>query len=412
MPSCLANTAVALAMYKGSVHSADRQVFCAPSVVVGDGLLSPGTVTVLGGRITDVRRGWPRRRGGAVVLPHGVLAPGLIDLQFNGSFGVDLATADDSEWAYVRSRLPASGVTSILATFVTAPLDDLAAAVQRVGMMQRRMTVGGARVLGAHIEGPFLSPTYRGAHDPRHLRTPSPSAVLKLCEGNRGQLALVTLAPELPGALEAIAMFRSDGVRVSVGHSDATASQVALAADAGATMVTHLYNAQRALNHREPGVVGRALIDQRLTLGLILDLCHVAPDACRLAFKVAAGRVALVTDSVAAAGMPLGRHVMNDGEVVVGGGPPRRPDGTLAGSALRLDDAVRNAVKIGVDPVVAIRAATAVPADLLGRRHLGRIAPGASADLIWLSEDLITLATWVNGDLAFGDVDTDPGELR
>jgi len=170
-------------------------------------------------------------------------------------------------------------------------------------------------------------------------------------------------------------------------------------------MVTHLFNAQRGIHHREPGVAGQALIDPRLSLGLILDFHHVSETVCRLIFAAAGGRVVLVTDATAAAGQPAGRYRLGGDVIEVkDGGPPRRLDGTLAGSTLRLDDAIANAVKLGVDLGAAVDAASRLPADLIGRRDLGRIQSGAWADLVWLGEDLHTRATWIGGELAYGGV--------
>jgi len=174
---------------------------------------------------------------------------------------------------------------------------------------------------------------------------------------------VVTLAPERAHALEAITLLTDAGVLVSVGHSDATGAQVAAAAEAGARAVTHLFNAARPLHHREPGVAGHALVDERLSLGLIVDLHHVAADVVRLAFLAAGDRIVLVTDAVASAGMPPGRYVLGGEPVLVEPGrPPMREDGVIAGSRLRLDEAVRNTVDLGVPLAVAVDAATRRPA--------------------------------------------------
>ena len=285
-------------------------------------------------------------------------------------------------------------------------------------------------MLGLHLEGPFLAPSRRGAHPADAIIPPSPDAVSALMEAAGPALAVVTLAPETPGGLDAVARLAAAGVRVSVGHSDATAAQVSAAAQAGARMVTHLYNAQSPLRHREPGVVGQALTDPRLTCGLIADLRHVSAAACLIAFAAAPGRIFLVTDAVASAGQPPGRHragrragrdarrpAARPGRAAArrtrrpGPGRPRIPaelpdavppapvlaDGTLAGSALRLDQAVANLVAIGVPLPTAVTAATRVPADLIGCPWLGRLAPGAAADLTWLGDDLRTRATWIAG---------------
>jgi N-acetylglucosamine-6-phosphate deacetylase len=388
-------------------------------------ILAPGYVDVTGGVITEVGQGPPPLRP-SLALDHGVLVPGLVDLQVNGYFGVSFQDADAQGWAAVSRRLPETGTTAYLPTLVTAPLPDLAAAARSAAAIIDGLAPGGARVLGLHLEGPFLAPSRRGAHPADAIIPPSPDAVTALMEAAGPALAVVTLAPETPGGLDAVARLAAAGVRVSVGHSDATAAQVSAAAQAGARMVTHLYNAQSPLRHREPGVVGQALTDPRLTAGLIADLRHVSAAACLIAFAAAPGRIFLVTDAVASAGQPPGRQRLGGEPVEIHGAPPLRlagpppgapagprpgpgpelpdvvpapvlADGTLAGSVLRLDQAVANLVAIGVPLPTVVTAATRVPADVIGCPWLGRLAPGAAADLTWLGDDLRTRATWVAG---------------
>jgi N-acetylglucosamine-6-phosphate deacetylase len=361
----------------------------------GTGVLAPGYLAVGGGLITEVAEGLPPSPPD-LELRTGVLVPGLVDLQVNGYYGVDLGDCDPDGWALVARRLPETGTTAFLPTFITAPVARLAAALRLAQKLAGAATEG-ARVLGVHLEGPFLSPARAGAHRRDWMVPPSPEAVAELLDAGNGVLRLVTLAPEADGALPAVAALVAAGVVVSVGHSDATAGQVAAAADAGARMITHLFNAQRGLHHREPGVVGQALTDHRLTSGLIVDLRHVSAAACAIAFAAAPGRICLVTDAAASAGMPPGRYLLGGQptELPAGGGAPVRPDGTLAGSALRMDLAVANAVAVGLGLAEAVAAATRIPADLIGRPDLGRLAPGAPADLAWLGDDLRTRATWV-----------------
>ncbi|MGH4026683.1 MAG: N-acetylglucosamine-6-phosphate deacetylase [Pseudonocardiaceae bacterium] len=381
-------------------------VVIAPRMVTGEEMLAPAGVVVNGGRVVDVvTDSQVEKLRADVTLADGLLVPGLVDLQVNGYFGVDLLSATPAQWSAVAVRLPETGVTAFAPTFITGPLDRLAAGLRRAedAMVAGRAT-NSARIVGVHLEGPFLASSRRGAHNAVFLRDPTDQALDLLLEAAApGTLRLVTLAPERPGALDAVRRLTAAGVVVGLGHTDAAAVQVSAAADAGARMVTHLFNAQRGLHHREPGVAGAGLADHRLTCGLILDLHHVAADVARVAFAAAPGRIALVTDAVAAAGMPPGCYVLGDEPVVVEAGrPPVREDGTLAGSGLRLDEAVANAVALGVDAVSAVAAASRVPADLLGRTDLGRIAPGAAADMVWLGEDLRTRATWIGGELVFG----------
>jgi N-acetylglucosamine-6-phosphate deacetylase len=365
----------------------------------------PGFVAVTEAVIGRVGGGAPTRQAD-VTLRDGYLVPGFVDLQVNGYFGVEFQTADAGGWADVARRLPSTGTTAFVPTLITAPVDSLAAALAEAAGFTGDLPASAARVLGVHLEGPFISLTRRGAHNPAWITDPTPAAIDALIQAGGGLLRLLTLAPERPGALAAIDQLVAAGVLVSVGHSDATAAQVAAAAQRGARMVTHLFNAQRPLAHREPGVVGQALTDERLTSGLIADLYHVVGPVCGLAFRAAPGRIALVTDAAAPAGMPPGEYLLGGEPITLPateGAPPVRRDGTLAGSALRMDVAVANAVGSGVPLADAIAAATVVPADLIGRPDLGRIAAGATADLVWLGDDLRTRATWIAGRLVYTD---------
>jgi N-acetylglucosamine-6-phosphate deacetylase len=386
-------------------------LIAAEQVVTAEGDMArvpgQGFVEVTNGAIARVGPGVsPAGARPDVVLPDGYLVPGFVDLQVNGYFGIEFQSGDPAGWAEVARRLTATGTTAFCPTVITAPVDCLAATLRQAAAFVPGLPAGGARVLGVHVEGPFIAPTRRGAHNPAWITDPKPAAVRELVEAGGSLLRLLTLAPERPGALAAIDMLTAAGVLVSVGHSDATAAQVAAAADHGARMVTHLFNAQRPLSHREPGVVGQALTDDRLTAGLIADLYHVAGSVCGLAFRAAPGRIALVTDAAAPAGMPPGDYLLGGEPVTLPSGdgvPPVRADGTLAGSALRMDVAVANAVACGLPLPAAVAAATSVPADLISRPDLGRLASGATADLVWLSPELRARATWLSGQLVYTD---------
>ena len=379
----------------------------APRAVVDGRTTGPVTVSFADGVITAVHEdeGFSGNGNGSesapahVVLTDGLLTAGLVDIQTNGSFGVDFAAADDAQWDLVASRLPATGVTSFQPTYITAPLDDLVPGLAVAHAARRRQEHGPyARIMGLHLEGPFLSPDRHGVHEKRYLAEPTEAAVERiLAAPGADVLTMVTLAPELPGALAAIRRLTGAGVRVSVGHTDATAAQITAAADAGATLVTHIFNAQRGLAHREPGVPGATMADRRFYCGLIADLHHVVPEICTLVWRGARGRVVLVTDAIAAAGMPPGEYVLSGIPVVLDDGVPRNADGTIAGSALTLDQAVRNMVSLGLPEAQVIEAASRVPADALGRADLGRIAVGAKADLVWWSEGFHPRRTWVDG---------------
>jgi N-acetylglucosamine-6-phosphate deacetylase len=378
-------------------------VVAAPRALLGHSITGPASVRIREGRIVEVVAGDPPP--GARVCEGGLLTPGLVDLQVNGAVGVDFADVDAAGMRSVVDALPRTGVTRFVPTLITAPVPVILQQARAVLAAAAALPEsGGARPLGLHLEGPFLSPRRHGVHDPALMVEPGRAQIDALLGDDlvRRALRLVTLAPEQPGGLEAVRRLTEAGVLVSVGHSDATGEQTRAAADAGAGMVTHLFNAQRPLGHREPGVPGVALVDDRFTLGLIADLAHVGPDVVRLVFAAAASRVALVTDAVAAAGMPPGRYQLGGADVLLTeDGVPRSPEGTIAGSALTLDRAVRNVVSLGVDPALALAAATIVPADAIGEPTLGRLAPGAVGDLVWWDDDLRPRRVWVDGEVVF-----------
>ncbi|MCF2529950.1 N-acetylglucosamine-6-phosphate deacetylase [Yinghuangia soli] len=377
----------------------------APRVLVGGRIVGPAALVVENGRIVRIEDTVPPAGPDHLALPDGVLTPGLIDLQVNGAFGADFVAASPAEWHTVAARLAGTGVTSFLPTFITGALDTLVAALAQAHTTRATLAAEPvARVLGVHLEGPFLSPAKVGTHPAEHLREPEPELVDRLLgdDAVRDVLALVTLAPELPGGIAAVRRLVAAGIKVSIGHSDATAAQVSEAADAGATLVTHLFNAMRGLGHREPGVVGAALTDPRLTPGLIADLHHVVPAVCSLVLRIAGSRTALVTDAMAAAGMPPGHYRLGDVEVTLTEGDvPRNPDGTIAGSALTMDQAVRNLTALGHDFAEVVTCGSTVPADALGRKDLGRIDAGALADLVWWDDELNVRRTWVAGAAAY-----------
>jgi N-acetylglucosamine-6-phosphate deacetylase len=365
-------------------------------------MTGPVAVRMRGGRIVEIRDG---HADATETLPTGLLTAGLVDIQINGAFGVDFADVDPARLHAVAESLLATGVTRFLPTLITAPVPTVVRQAHvLVAACASLPAQGVARPLGLHLEGPFLSPVRPGVHDADAMVPPEPSNLDQLLSDQTvaAALRMVTMAPEPPGGLEAVRRLVDAGIVVSVGHSNATAAQTTAAADAGATMVTHLFNAQSPLTHREPGVPGIALTDNRFTLGLIADLAHVVGPICRLVFAAAGARVALVTDAVAAAGMPPGHYRLGGADVQLAeDGVPRSPDGTIAGSALTLDRAVRNIVSLGVSEVDALVAATQTPADAVGEPWLGRIAPGAVADLVWWDDDLRPRKVWVDGQVVF-----------
>jgi N-acetylglucosamine-6-phosphate deacetylase len=344
------------------------------SAALVDGELLPGDVEVVDGRIAAVGLAGPSGRG--------IATPGFVDLQVNGYAGVDFSAAGEDEWRSAREALLRDGVTAFQPTFVTAPLDDMRTALARTPTDDH-----GARIIGTHLEGPFLSPLRPGAHDSAALVAPDLAALDALLEA--GPVSQVTLAPELPGALDLVDALVGDGVTVSCGHTEADAAAAHLAFDRSATAVTHLFNAMRRPEARDPGVAYAALGRDDVFITLIVDGNHLADDTVRMAWRAAGDRVVLISDAVAAAAAPDGDYTLG-GTVPIHstGGMVRTEAGSLAGSTLSMLAAVRNSHALGVPLAGALAAATEAPARMARRPDLVRIAPGAPADLLILTDTL------------------------
>jgi len=327
--------------------------------------------------------------------PGELLAPGFIDLQVNGFGGHDAAEGRHAIDA-ISEALPATGVTAFLPTLISAPVAagaEFAAAVAAADG-------SGARVLGAHIEGPFINPSFRGAHDRAFLATPTADQVEVIA---RARPRLVTLAPELPGALEAITRLRRQGVVVSAGHTGADFEQGQRAIDAGVRFGTHIYNAMPPVHHRRPGIALALILDRRVTVGLIADGLHVHPSVCRQLLAVKSeSRIALTTDQTAAAGTAPGAFQLSGRRVVSDGVVVRLEDGTLAGSASTMEDLLGRTAKLpGMTAEKLVRMASTVPARVLGERRLGHIGVGAGAAHVVLDRALRVRLTMVGGRVRF-----------
>ncbi|HET6794212.1 MAG TPA: amidohydrolase family protein [Acidimicrobiales bacterium] len=356
----------------------------ASAVVTPDGLVGPSVVVVEDGRVRAVEA-----TSGPV--PDRILVPGFVDMQVNGHDDIDVAGAQGPDWDRLDDIVASQGVTTWCPTLVTAPLDSYARPLGRIAEAAAR---GGLRprIAGAHLEGPFLG-GLPGAHDRSRIVPLDLSWLAALPDVVR----LVTLGAELDHAVEAIRLLTGRGVLVSVGHSAATYDEAVEAAEAGARLATHLFNAMSPLHHREPGVTGAALTDARLTPSLIADLVHVHPAAIAVAFRTRGpAGIALVTDAV---GWRSGR-VGAAGVTRAPGDAPRRPDGTIAGSALRMDEAVANVVRhCGVGLAEAVGAASSTPARLLGLSDAGAIEAGRRADIVALDPaELRCRQTWIAGE--------------
>jgi N-acetylglucosamine-6-phosphate deacetylase len=330
-----------------------------------------------------------------------LLAPGFVDIHGHG--GAHAAYDDGpDEVAVARALHRSHGTTRAVLSLVTATIPALA---ERAAMVAD-LAETDATVLGSHLEGPFLDPGHKGAHSESLLRAPTPEDIDVLLAAGRGTIRQVTIAPELDGGLDAVRRFVDAGVAVAVGHTGADFATAQRAFDAGATILTHAFNGMDGIHHRAPGPVAAALADDRVTLELIADGIHVHPAVMRLAFASARtadgrGRVALITDAMAAAGAGDGRYELGGLAVEVADGVARLAGGgSIAGSTLTQDAAVRRAVQeVGVPLPDAVEAATRVPARAIGRGHdLGSLHPGFLADAVLLGDDLMVRAVWVAGD--------------
>ncbi len=347
-----------------------------------DGKIQEATVVVNQGVITRVTPGLDSKAD--LVVP-GALAPGFIELQLNGAYGADFSN-DGYSVASVAARLPETGVTAFLPTIITSPWETYPKRLSQVReAMRATRGATGAQPLGVHLEGPYLSPARRGAHNQAFLRLPNVDEMLHWADESITRI--VTLAPELPGALDAIRALRGKGIAVSAGHSNATCAQAIAGFEAGITWGTHLYNAMRGLGHREPGLPG-ALLSSSVPCGLIADGIHVHPAMIKLAFRAKGTQgITLVTDAMAAMGMAPGRYKLSDRDVSVDQTSARLADGTLAGSILKMDQAIRNVIEFtGCTLAEALTMASTTPARVLSLDRKGRIAPGCDADLVILDE--------------------------
>ena len=328
-----------------------------------------------------------------------LLTPGFIDLHGHGGGG---ASFDDGTAAIGRALAVhrAHGTTRSVLSLVANPVGALEASLAAIAGLTERDPL----VLGSHLEGPFLSPARKGAHNPDFLTSPAPATVERLVTAARGTLRQVTLAPELPGALDAIPVLAAGGAVVAVGHTEADEALAQAAFDRGARLLTHAFNAMPGIGHRAPGPVVAAIRDQRVTAELILDGVHVHPDVARLLLDAAPGRVALITDAMAAAGAGDGTYRLGSLDVAVANGEARvvLPDGSpgsIAGSTLTLDHALRAATRrAGMSLAAAVAALTWVPARVLGLDdRLGRLAVGYAADAVLLSDACEVRAVWGAG---------------
>jgi N-acetylglucosamine-6-phosphate deacetylase len=352
-----------------------------------------GTVLLEGGAIADVSPDDSLLGDANEAHEHGdsLLLPGFVDLQVNGAFGVDVAT-EPSRVAELSERLLSTGTTAYLPTVISSPeslYEEVLPGLAAGG------PTSGAEVLGVHLEGPFINLEKRGAHAAAHVAPPDPRLLGRLLD--LAPVRMITVAPELEGSGELMALALRRGVAVSAGHSDAPFELAYEAFDSSVAGVTHLFNAMSAMHHREPGLPGAAFAHPRVVCGLIADGLHVHPEMVGLAFRMLGpDRVCLTTDAIAAAGMGDGEYRLATRSVYIDGGVPRLGSGAIAGSVLTMNEAFRNILAFtGCTIPEAARMASTTPARLIGEgRRKGRLTTGYDADVAVLAPDLSVEAVW------------------
>jgi N-acetylglucosamine-6-phosphate deacetylase len=364
-----------------------------PVVVVEDGRL----LAVQSLHETELPADGPR-----FDFPNMIIAPGFIDIHIHGNAGHDVMEADSGGLRVLQRALAKHGVTSYLPTTVSAAEGRILRALENLGQTIHGPDGSGAVPLGIHLEGPFISHAKRGVHPPENLLPPSPQLLDRFWQASQGTIRMMTIAPELPGAIETIRHGHHLGVHSSLGHSNATWKESELGIAAGADHATHTFNAMRALDHREPGILGAALSDDRLTADIIADGIHVDPSMVKL-FLAAKGveRAILITDAISATGMGDGKYNLGGLDVEVKGDCCQF-QGKLAGSVLTLDRAVRNCMSFAAWQLQqAVLLVTLNPARLLGvSERKGNIAPGCDADLVILTPKGELVETFIGGKLA------------
>ena len=356
-------------------------VLAAKRVVDADGERPDAWVRIDGDLIVDTGTGTPPGEATRV----DTLMPGFIDLHCHGGGGASFTSADPDQIGRAAATHRAHGTTTMHASLVSAAYDDLVAQVRALIPF-----VDDGTLRGIHLEGPWISPSYCGAHDPRLLRAPKPDEVARILDAGEGRISMVTLAPELPGAIESIGVIVDRGAVAAIGHTGADGDVARAAVDAGATVATHLFNAMPPLLHRDAGPVGVLLADPRVTCEVIGDGVHLEPEVVALALSASEGRGALITDAMSAAGAGDGDYRIGSLDVVVSQGVARLSDGgSLAGSTLLMDSAVRRTVRLADRSLAqASRAASLAPARAMRLADRGLLAVGQRADVVALDEDL------------------------
>lgn len=362
--------------------------------IFADGRFVRGGFSVENGRFAHVLEDVP---GPAEDLDGALVIPGLVDIHVHGCAGADFSDGDYAGLVRMARYLARQGVTSFAPASMTLPYDALDRAFHAAARLRREGLADGARLMGIQMEGPFLSREKRGSQNSAYLRLPDWDRFLQLYDAAEGLLRIVDVAPELPGAVE-FTRRASEKCRVSVAHTAAGYDQAAAVFDAGATHLTHLFNAMSGIHHRHPGPIGAASERENVTAELICDGIHVHPSAVRMAFRLFPGRICLISDALRCCGMADGSYSLGGQEILLSGGVARLTGGAIAGSAADLYQCMRRAVSFGIPREQAVWAATALPARVIGREsETGAIADGRAADFVICGGELEPEAVYLGG---------------
>lgn len=364
----------------------ESSVYCNPGLLVREGKLE----------ICHSRPPYVQK----VIDANGLyISPGLIDMHVHGGAGADVMEANISSLEKITSFNARNGTTGVVLTVAAASSENMFSATRAV-VKAKGSKIKGARILGLHLEGPYLNPLFKGAFNEKFLRRPDLSELADLIEEGAGLIRVVTVAPELPGGLEAVEYLNSRGILPSLGHSGATFNETREAFRRGLRHVTHFFNAMAPINHREPGPGGFALATPGFSMDVIVDGMHIHPSMLKILWKVKGNSLSLVTDAVAAAGMPEGEYLFAGQTLIYKKGRVTTSGGKLAGSNLTMIQAVRNMIKFaGLSIPEAIRMASLTPARILGLPGKGRIAEGYDADLVLLSRNLEPQLVLIEGEI-------------
>ena len=362
--------------------------------IFADGRFVRGGFSVENGQFAHVLEDVP---GPAEDLDGALVIPGLVDIHVHGCAGADFSDGDYAGLVRMARYLARRGATSFAPASMTLPYDALDKAFHAAARLRREGLADGARLMGIQMEGPFLSREKRGSQNPAYLRLPDWDRFLRLYDAAEGLLRIVDVAPELPGAVE-FTRRASEKCRVSVAHTAAGYDQAAAVFDAGATHLTHLFNAMSGIHHRHPGPIGAASERENVTAELICDGIHVHPSAVRMAFRLFPGRICLISDALRCCGMADGSYSLGGQEILLSGGVARLTGGAIAGSAADLYQCMRRAVSFGIPREQAVWAATALPARVIGREsETGAIADGRAADFVICGGELEPEAVYLGG---------------